>query len=305
MVAEERFDDVGLIGLVAAFHHCRHRAVSDRFGLADRDGGEGQRRRAFEVARHQETAGRQGRERVDVLARLAQIGGEPLGDLAGAVLVGFGVRVEAGERRAPVGRERRAGRGLAGGEGLARPSRVGFVDQRQVEQPFAGIIDEVERQPAVAAVPAGGALELDGQAQLRDAPGRLRPHAVRAGEARHMILVGEARHGVVGLRLEPRPGDASLRRGCEHRQPDAGDEIADERGQEHRLAGAGKAGDAEPQPTAGEVVADRTSNELRLERKIGKKRQGGSVREISRAYLGRARRISQRVSPSRLRARPG
>ena len=29
-----------------------------------------------------------------------------------------------------------------------------------------------------------------------------------------MLLVGEARHGVVGLRLEPRPGDAPLRGGA-------------------------------------------------------------------------------------------
>ena len=70
MVAEERLDDVGLVGLVAALHHRRHRARDDHVAF-DRNRREGQRRRALEVAGHQEAAGRQGRERVDVLrARL-------------------------------------------------------------------------------------------------------------------------------------------------------------------------------------------------------------------------------------------
>ncbi len=84
-----------------------------------------------------------------------------------------------------------------------------------------------------------------------------------------MVLVGEARHRVVGLRLEPGPDDAPLGGGGEHRQPDAGDEVADERGQEHRLAGARKPGDAEAQAAAGEEVAERTGDEPRLEQKIG------------------------------------
>ena len=74
-----------------------------------------------------------------------------------------------------------------------------------------------------------------------------------------MILVGEARHRVVGLRLEPGAGDASLGRGGEHRQPRAGDQVVDERGEEHRLAGAGEAGDAEPQ-------SRRRRNNRRVER---------------------------------------
>ncbi len=99
MVAEERLDHVGLVGLVAALHHRRHRARGDLRALADRDRREGQRRRAFEVARHQEPARRQGRERVDVLARLAQVEGEAHGHVARLILVRLGVRVEPGRAR--------------------------------------------------------------------------------------------------------------------------------------------------------------------------------------------------------------
>ena len=111
-------------------------------------------------------------------------------------------------------------------------------------------------------------------AQLRDAPGRLRPAAVRAAEAGEMLLVGEARHGVVGLRLEPRARDASLGGRGEHRQPRPCDQIVDERGQEHGLAGARQAGHAQAQPAAGKVIAERAGDEPGLEDEIGENRQG-------------------------------
>ena len=81
------------------------------------------------------------------------------------VLIGAGVGVEAGERGAPAADERRARRRLARAQRLARPFGIGLVEQRQVEQPFAGIVDEIERQSCeLRAAPAGGALELDASA---------------------------------------------------------------------------------------------------------------------------------------------
>ena len=76
MIAEERPHDMGLVGLVAARHHRAERARGGLGVLADRQRREGQRRRALEIARHQEAARRQRRQRIDLLARLAQIGGE-------------------------------------------------------------------------------------------------------------------------------------------------------------------------------------------------------------------------------------
>ena len=281
MVAEERPHDMGLIGLVAPLHHRRQRARRDLVALAERQRREGQRRRAFEIARHQEAARRQGRERVDVLARLAQIGGEQLGDVARAVLVGLGVRVEAGERGAPVGRERRAGAGLARGDRLARPRRVGLVEQRQVEQPFAGIVDDVEVEarrcrrssaPRARTRSSGEAARCAGSTAASGGRGRRgSPDAPRRrSAARRRRAAARAGRG----RCVPRP---------RRRAPAAATpaiEIVDQRGDEHRLAGARQAGDAEPQPAAGEIVAERARDDARLEGEIGEKRQGGSAREI-------------------------
>ena len=83
-----------------------------------------------------------------------------------------------------------------------------------------------------------------------------------------MLFVGESRHGVVRLRLEPRPHDAPFGRGGQNRQARAGDQVVDERGQEHRLAGAREAGHAEAQRPAGEIIADRAGDEPRLEHEI-------------------------------------
>ena len=62
-----------------------------------------------------------------------------------------------------------------------------------------------------------------------------------------MVLVLKARHGVVRLLLEEGARDASGLLRLEQRQAAAMDQIVDQRGDEHRLAGTGQAGDAEPQ----------------------------------------------------------
>jgi hypothetical protein len=96
-----------------------------------------------------------------------------------------------------------------------------------------------------------------------------------------MLLVGEARHRVVRLRLEPRPGDASLGGSSEHGQPRARDQVVDERGQEHSLAGARQAGDPEAQAAAGKVIAERAGDEPGLEHEIGENRQIRPAGEIN------------------------
>ena len=60
MIAKEWPRHVGLIGLVTARHHGRERAGRDRRVIVKRNRREGQRRRAGEIAGHQEPAGRQG-----------------------------------------------------------------------------------------------------------------------------------------------------------------------------------------------------------------------------------------------------
>ena len=70
-----------------------------------------------------------------------------------------------------------------------------------------------------------------------------------------MVLVIEARHRVVGLRLEPGAGDPPGRKRLEHRKAAAAREAVDQRGDEHGLAGARQAGDAEPHRRVEEAVA--------------------------------------------------
>ena len=71
-----------------------------------------------------------------------------------------------------------------------------------------------------------------------------------------MRLVVEAGHGVVRLRLKPRAGEASARHRLEHRKASAAHEPVHERGDEHGLAGAGEAGDAEPDGRLPKIAAE-------------------------------------------------
>ena len=304
MIAKERPRHMRLVGLIAARHHRRERAGSNRCLVCERDRSERQSRRALEIARHQEPAGRQGRERIDVVARPLEIGGEQFGDPPRRVLAGLGLRVEPDERRTPFLRKRRAGGGLARRQRLARPFGVALVEQGQVEQPFAGIVDEVELEARASPAPAGGALELDGEPQLSDPAGRLRPAAIGAREARQMFLVGETRHGVVRLRFEARPHDAAFGGGGQDRQARARDQVVDERRQEYGLARARQAGDAEAQRPAGEIVADRAGDESRLEHEIAVTWQGKfRVRKPGSLFRRRQPVWTVGVSPSRPRTR--
>ena len=81
-------------------------------------------------------------------------------------------------------------------------------------------------------------LILDDETQLAHAAGRFRP-APLVEQRVQVRLVVEARHRVVGLRLEPRAGDAAGGQRLEHRQAAAVEEVVDERREEHRLAGTG------------------------------------------------------------------
>ena len=114
------------------------------------------------------------------------------------------------------------------------PLLVALGQQRQVEQPFAGIVHDVERQRALRAVVL---LVVDHQPQFADVGRRVRPFA-RLQQRAQMILIGETRHVVVGLRRQPRLCDASCRQRLEHRETPAAGQRVDQGGDEHRLAGA-------------------------------------------------------------------
>ncbi len=104
---------------------------------------EGEGRRAFEIAGQEKAARRQGGEGAE-LAGVAQVERETVGKAPGRVLArrGAGVHgVEFGEEGGGLGAGGRAAGAL---EGLGAPLGEGEAEKRQVEQPFAGIVDDIE-----------------------------------------------------------------------------------------------------------------------------------------------------------------
>ena len=265
VVAEERTHDMGLVGLVAPLHHRRERSRCDFRARRERQRREGECGRAREIAGHQEAARRQSRERIDVVARLPQIGGEQGGAGARDFFIGRGRRFEAHQMLGPGLRQRLARRRSARRDRLLRPLRIALVQQRKVEQPFAGIVDDVEVERRGAGTPGSRAFELDPQSKLRDAPRRLRPMAIEAVQGGQVLLVGEAGHGVVGLRLQTSAADAAFRGGGQNRHPRTRDQIVDQGGDEHGLAGAGKPRDAQPQGAAADIILQRTRDQAGFE----------------------------------------
>ena len=130
---------------------------------------------------------------------------------------------------------RRLGGGFQRG---ARPVPIAQRQERQVEQPFAGIVEDVDVQPAAAQVPGEEAARhvVDGQPELAHARGALGPAPVPGGEGGKMVLVGEARQLVMHLRLEVGPRDAPVGIGVEQRHAPAVHQGMDKRGDEHGLA---------------------------------------------------------------------
>src|SRR6202022_2303456 len=103
--------------------------------------------------------------------------GEEFGLPAPLLFVGLGARSGVGGKRAPFRRERRPCSVCRSTEGFARPLPKGFAKQRQIEQPFTGIIDDVDGKRLVPGPPADFWVEYEAQPQLGNAPCRLRPMA--------------------------------------------------------------------------------------------------------------------------------
>ena len=174
VVAEERFHDAGFIRLKPPLHFAPQafaRGVR-LFG----QGGECQHRAARQIAGQQEPPRRTvGKAR---LARGVQVVGKGIGQSAGA---GFG---QIGGAVFGVCQRQKFGAfgplGQAGQRFLA-PFHVRFVQQRQIQQPFARIIDDIQMHGARPLDAAQNArrLHLQRKTQFRHRAGAVGP--VRAG----------------------------------------------------------------------------------------------------------------------------
>ena len=254
MVAEERRDHHPLVGLEALLKRAPERCGCPARRPDQRR--ESQRGRALEIARHQKATRRHRREACG--ARRRKIAGEPRGERPGVALVEVDRGIRGVEQAEPTFGLRQASRGAGGGDRRARPVPEGLVHQRQVEQPLARIVDDVEVDGVRPGQSADQSLRRhpERQAQGGDRAGALGPVRVRAGQGVEMILVGEPRDGVVGLWLQVRREDAPFGLGAQLRHPPAVDQVGDQRGDEHGLAGAAEPRHPEPDHRVADHPAD-------------------------------------------------
>ncbi len=140
--------------------------------------------------------------------------------LHGIELDGSAFRIKCCEMGMPGLGQTGAGLNAAGGNGGLGPLPIGQVHQRQVEQPFAGIIHDIDVELSAAEIPRDEAVRLifQGEAKLADAARAFRPGPVIGGEACEMVFIGKAGQVIIGLRFEIGPGDAALGIGFEHGQ---------------------------------------------------------------------------------------
>jgi hypothetical protein len=152
MIAEERTHHDVLVGFVPTLHHRPQRAV----GGAAVDGHlkrrKGQRRRISEIARHQETAWWQQAHRKTFVTAGAQIIREQFcgGERRLFVLAGPGIKRL--QMRVPGRGEFGARAFVRQRKALSRPLLITLVEQREIQQPLAGVVDDVDGERAVGAV---------------------------------------------------------------------------------------------------------------------------------------------------------
>ncbi len=122
---------------------------------------------------------------------------------------------------------------------ILAPRHVALIEKRQIDQPFAGIIDNIHVQavePQRAADDVAGP-ECERKTQFGDAPRTVGPLGGIASQRPQVGFIVEARHRVVRLRLEDTIAQAPLGFGRKERQPAADHQIAHQSGDEHGFAG--------------------------------------------------------------------
>ena len=261
VVAEERPDHLRHISVVTAGELGAQRSAPG--ARRGRQRAEGERGRAFQRAGHQEPPRRQPRQPVAAAGvQVARVCG---GQRLRRALVERRREVARRNLRRPGLGVARAQRALRRRQRLRRPRVVAHRHQPQIEQPLAGIVHDVEMQrrwPRQAAEPAAGPV-ADRQPQLRDRPCGGRPARLRPRQRRHMPLEVEARHVAVGLRAQRDAFDTPVALRRQPREPPALQHVGHQRRDEHGLARAAEAGDAEAQRRLEQRLRHRVARILR------------------------------------------
>ena len=128
------------------------------------------------------------------------------------------------------------------------PLRIGLVQKGQIQQPFARVIDDIQmhglRAEDAGQKPRG--LHPERQSKLRHRPRAVGPMRIVAGQRGQMAFEVETRDGVVGLGLQIGGLDPPRGLCLQLRHPRPVQQVCDQPGDEHRLARARQAGDAQP-----------------------------------------------------------
>ncbi len=210
--------------------------------------------------------GREARVHVRIGSHQAARLDEAQGELAlhpgeiGAVGLDQGFRLGRGRDRVH-GRLPGAGNGPPGcppvaGHGLGREARIVHGQERQVEQPFARIVDDLDDQAAGRcehALHHAGRLEAQLEAERRQPLGGLGPAGRVLGE-----LAAEGLEGEGGAAGGDEPGAlvAVLVHGGDEGQVVAVEQVVDQGRGEDGLAAAPEAGDGEADMAVDEAVAE-------------------------------------------------
>jgi hypothetical protein len=299
VILVEAADHLALVDVVALLHQRAQRIGRQVRAVRHVERREPEERRVGEIARTQEASGLEKAQPMRI-ARAGEEGAvEVVRLLRGLLAHGLAVAMlldeleefssRLGAQAAPVEPQRRA-----------RPLGVGLVEQRQVEQPFAGIVDDAQRDRRRVAADLGeelprrvrrGEAELD--ADLAQVVGARRPRR-RAGRHRlDVLLIAEARQPSGAGGFQPRANEPAAAGHAEQRHAvgivGRAQEIVDEAGDEHRLAGTAQARHREVDGRALRHVGDVGGFRepfLRLG-EIGRIPGGGGHRVRSRKVLTR------------------
>ena len=205
---------------------------------------------------------------------------------------------------APVPGQRGARRRLGRGERRRRPGLVVLLEQRQIEQPLARVVDDLHVQQAMLAEPPPERA-LDREAQLQaeraQALGRRRPARLGRGERRARLLEREARQIAREVRQQPRAEQPVLLHRDQERQLARLQQMVRRERDEHRLAAAAQAGHRQPEGAVEREVGQVPEPLLPLRRRS----QAGQVLEAVPDERGRhqapvrpARIARQTIRPS-------
>jgi hypothetical protein len=126
------------------------------------------------------------------------------------------------------------------GEGLRGPFGKAQRQEREIEKPLTGIIDdiEVEHGRAGPAAPPLLRLEFQHQPQLADPARSFRPVWQLARQRTEMLLVGKAWDRSIGRFREFGADEPAGSKGGKAGHPTASEKIVDQCGDKDRLAGA-------------------------------------------------------------------